>query len=139
VGTFFTALVVAKVLWLILILIGEEISYKRVLAMGAHISMLTIVVRESMTSLTVIAMRDLDGLNLQNPLATNLAFFMSPVSPTIFRLLRSVDLISFANLFLLALGMSKLSSRLSIRRAYSLVVIRWGIYVAFSLFLPFPA
>jgi hypothetical protein len=139
VGTFFTALVVAKVLWLILTLVGEEASYKEVLAMVAHISLLTIVVRESMMVLTVIAMRDLDGFNLQNPLATNLAFFIRSVSPATFRLLRSVDLITFANIFLLALGMSKLSSRLSIRRACALVILPWGIYVGLSLLLPFPA
>jgi hypothetical protein len=138
-GTFITALVAAKVIWLLLIMFGEDIGYRKVLAVVAHVNMLTIVIRETMMVLTMTAMRDLDGFNLQNPLATNLAFFLNPSSPAAFHLLRSLDLISFANIFLLALGLSKLSLRFSIRQANALVIIPWGIYLAVSLLLPFPA
>ena len=135
-GTFLTALVVAKVLWLILTLMGEEIPLKKVLAVVAHASMLVIVVRESMMALTATAMRDLDRFDLGNPLATNAAFFLHPRSPAVHRLLAAVDLITLVNIFLLAFGLSKLADRLSIRKAHILVIAPWGIYVGFSLLLP---
>ena len=137
-GTFLTALVVAKVLWLTLTMIGEEVPFKRVLAVVAHASWLAIVVRQSMMALTVTAIRDLDRFDLANPLATNAAFFIHPRSPAAHRLLASIDLLTFLNIFLLAFGLSKMATRLSIRKAHAVVMVPWGVYVGISLLLPWP-
>jgi hypothetical protein len=135
-GTFVTALVVAKVLWLILTVIGEELLFKRVLAVVAHVTMLIAVTRELMMALTATVMRDMDGFDLRNPLATNLGFFCQPNSQFVFRLLASLDILTLANIFLLALGLSKISNRLSLRKACVLVILPWGLYVAGYLLLP---
>jgi len=135
-GTLVTAFVVAKVLWLILTVIGQDVLFKKVLAVVAHVTMLTVVIRESMLALTATVMRNLDNLDLRNPLATNVAFFLRPKSPIVSGLLGSLDLITFANIFLLALGLSKVSDRLSFRTACILVIIPWGVYIGASLLLP---
>ena len=135
-GTLVTAFVVAKVLWLIITVIGQDVHFKKVLAVVAHVTMLTVVVRESMLALTATAMRNLDNLDLRNPLATNLAFFLHPRSPIASNLLGSLDLITLANIFLLALGLSKVSNRLSFRAACILVIVPWGVYVGVSFLLP---
>ena len=135
-GTFLTAFVVAKVLWLILEVIGEDLPFKRVMAVVAHVTMLMVVIRESMLALTVTVMPNLENLDLRNPLATNLAFFFHPSSPAAFRLLASLDVVTFANILLLALGLSRVSNRLSFHAACILVIVPWAVYVGASLLLP---
>ena len=135
-GTFVTALVVAKVLWLIITVIGRDVLFKKVMAVVAHVTMLTVVIRESMLAFTATVMPNLDNLDIRNPLATNLAFFLHPKSPVVFRLLSSLDLVTLANIFLLALGLSKVTSRLSFRSACILVIVPWGVYTGASLLLP---
>jgi hypothetical protein len=135
-GTFLTAFVVAKVLWLILEVIGEDLSFKSVLAVVAHVTMLMVIIRQSMLALSATVMPNLENLDLRNPLATNLAFFLHPHSPVIFRLLSSLDLITLANIWLLALGLSRMSGRLSMRAACVLVAVPWTVYVGASLLLP---
>ena len=135
-GTFVTALIVAKVLWLVATVIGVDLHFRRVLAVVAHVAMLVSVVRESMLALTVTAMRNLDNFDMRNPLATNLAFFFRPDSPVVFRLLASLDILTLANVFLLALGLSKVSDDLSLRKAGLLVAVPWGFYVVGSALLP---
>jgi len=136
-GTFLTALVVAKVLWLMLTMVGEEVPFRRVLAVVAHVSMLAIIVRQSMMALTATAMRDLDHFDLANPLATNPAFFIHTRSPAVHRLLASIDIITLFNILLLAIGLSKMAERLSIRKAHIVVMVPWGIYVGASLLFPY--
>jgi len=133
---FFTAFVVAKVLWLILEVIGEDLPFKRVLAVVAHATMLMVIIRESMLAFTATVMRNPENLDLRNPLATNLAFFLHPGSPFIYRLLASLDLITISKICLLALGLSKVSDRLSLRTACVAVLVPWGVYVGASLLLP---
>lgn len=135
-STFLTAFVVAKVLWLIITVIGQDVLFKKVLAVVAHVTMLTVVIRESMLALTTTVMSNLDNLDMRNPLATNLAFFLHPRSPIVSRLLGSLDLITFTNILLLAMGLSKVSNRLSFRTACILVIIPWGVYTGASLLLP---
>ncbi len=138
VGTFATALVVAKVLYLILAMAGTDIPYRKILAIVSHVSMLIVVIRESMMVLTTILMQDLAGFNPQNPLATNPAFFLRPAPTAFYHLLRSMDLITFAQIALLALGLIQLSPRVRVRNAFAYVVIPWAVYVAGSILLPFP-
>jgi hypothetical protein len=135
-STFLTAFVVATVFWLILEVIGEDVPFKRVLAVVAHVTVLMTVVRESMLALTAAVMQHQENLDLRNPLATNLAFFLHPSSPVVSHLLASLDLVTLAKIYLLALGLSKVSSRLSFRTACILVIVPWGAYLGASLLLP---
>ncbi len=135
-STFLTALVVAKILWLALELIGVDARFKSVFAVVAHVSMFSLVVRESMLALTATVIQNLEGLDLRNPLATNPAFFHHPGSPVFYRLLSSLDLVTLLQIFLLSLGLSRVSTGLSFRKAFLLVIIPWGIYTAVTVLLP---
>jgi hypothetical protein len=135
-GTFVTAFVVAKVLWLILTVIGQDLYFRKVLAVVAHVTMLTVVIRQSMLAVTATVIPSLDNLDIRNPLATNLAFFLHPKSPLLFRLLSSFDLITFTNILLLGLGLNRVSNRLSFRTACILVLVPWGVYTGASLLMP---
>ena len=135
-GTFVTAFVVAKVLWLIVTVIGKDLQFKKVLAVVAHVTMLTVVIRQLMLALTATVMPDLDNFDVRNPLATNFAFFIHPKSPVVLRLLSSFDIITFANILLISLGLARVSNCLSFRTACILVIVPWGVYTGASLFLP---
>ncbi len=135
-GVAVAALLSAKVLWLVLEVKGDDLPFRKVLAVVAHVTMLTAVVRQSMLALTVTLMRDPARLDLHNPLATNLAFYLRPADPTVFRLLAAADLLTLAKICLVALGLSAVSDRLSFRAALLVVLVPWGAYVGLSLALP---
>jgi len=136
VNVFLTALVIAKVFWLLLTLCGVDISYKKILAIVAHANMLAVVLRECMLVLTATFIRDLSTLDLRNPLATNLAFFAAPKSPVAFHILSSLDVITFVNVYFLVVGLTKVCARLSLSAASVIVVVPWAFYVAATLLLP---
>lgn len=135
-GTFATAFVVARVLWLLLIVAGKDVVFKRVFAVVAFASLFTNVIRESMLALTTTLIRDLDRLDLRNPLATNPAFYLHPAGPTATRILMSLDLLTIANLFLLTVGLMKVCDRVSPRLAAAVVVGPWLLWVGASLLMP---
>jgi hypothetical protein len=135
VGAFVIAFVVARVLWLLLIVAGKDVVFKRVFAVVAHATLLTTVIRESALALTVTLVRDLDKLDLRNPLATNPGFFVHPASPTASRILTWLDLITLTNIFLLVVGLTKVCDGLSRRVAAALVVVPWLAWVGASLLL----
>jgi hypothetical protein len=136
-STFLTAFVVARILWLMMELAGEPVHFKSMMAVVAHVSMLTLVVRESMLALTVTVMQEPAGLDLRNPLATNPAFFYRAASPVVRRTLSSLDLVTLLQISLISLGLSRITTRLSFRKAFALVMIPWGIYTAATVLLPF--
>jgi hypothetical protein len=135
-GTLVTALVVSKVMWLILSLIGEDVSFKKVLSVEAHVVMLCAVLRGSMLAITASAIQDLNSFDLRNPLATNPGFFCRFGSPSVSRVMNALDLFTFAHILLLAVGLNKLTGRLSLRAAVILVTLAWGAYVGSTILLP---
>jgi hypothetical protein len=136
VGTFVTALVVAQVLWLILSTLGREPGFKPILAVVAHASMLTGLLKGSMLALTVTLMQNMESFDLRNPLATNPAFFFRPASAGTSRLMAALDLIVLLQIALLALGLSRVTGGLTFRRAFLLVSIPWAFYTGISVALP---
>jgi len=129
------ALVVAKVLWLLLTLLGHDIVYKKILAVVAHAGMLPAILRECMLVLTTTIMRDPNAFDLGNPLATNPAFFIRSGSPLVSRLLASLDAFTFINIVLIIVGLNRVCSHLSMRSASLTVVIPWTVYVGATLLM----
>ncbi len=127
-GTFLTAFVVAKALWLILSIGGDDVTFRRVMAVVSHVTLLTVAIRQTMLALTVTLIQDLDKLDFRNPLATNPAFFVPVRSAGAFRLMTSLDLVTFTHILLLALGLTKVSGRLSLRTACLIVLLPWSLY-----------
>ena len=137
VNVFVIALVTSEVFWLLLTVMGSDISFKRVLAVVANANMLPIVARGCMVALTAALIQNANSLNIQNPLATNIAFFLRPSSPAALRLLTSLDAISFINAVLLILGLTRVCPKLSVGAASMMVFICWSAYVCVTLFVPF--
>jgi hypothetical protein len=129
ISSFLVALGTAAVLWLLLVLCGYDMPFKRGLAVVAHVNLLSVVLRESMLILTTIFIGDMNQFDLNNPLATNIAFFVKPASPAILRLLTSLDVITFLNIALLIAGLTKVCGKLSVKTASMMVLGPWMVYL----------
>ncbi len=129
------ALVTATVLWLLLILCGYEMLFRQGLAVVAHVNLLSVVLRECMMMLTASLIHDPNQFDLNNPLATNLAFFTKPASPVIVNLLGSFDIITFLNMALLIIGLTRVCRKLPVRTASTLVVVPWTVYIGLTLMI----
>lgn len=136
VGSILTILVIAKVITLVLTLCGQDVSFKRILAPVAYVIALSVVIRQCLLALTATFMRDLDVLDLRNPLATNLAFFLQPKSPAVLHILSALDGITILTIVLLIIGLTKVCDRLSLRAASIVVIVPWMVYVGASLLMP---
>lgn len=135
-GPILIALAVATVLWLLLILFGYGVAWKKGLAVVAHANMLSTVLREIMTLLTVTWIADISKFDMNNPLATNIAFFLKPASPAALRALSSLDVITFMNMALLIFGLTRICPNLSKANASMIVGVPWMIYVGGMLVAP---
>jgi hypothetical protein len=77
-----------------------------------------------------------NALNLKNPLATNIAFFLRPSSPFVFRMLTSLDALTLMNAVLLIIGLTRVCPKLSARKASMMVFACWALYLGVTLFIP---
>jgi hypothetical protein len=136
VNVFAIALVTAVVFWLLLTILGYDISFRKSLAAVSHANMLPTIIRGCLIALAAAMIQDTGALNLKNPLATNIAFFVQPASPVVHRLLTSLDAITIANAVLLTMGLTRVCPQLSARAAYAMVFICWGVYIGLKLFVP---
>lgn len=136
VNVFVIALMTAVVFWLLLTILGHDVSFRKSLAAVSHANMLPIIVRGSMTALAAAIIQDAGALNLRNPLATNIAFFLQPSSPVALRLLTSLDAITFTNVILLAMGLTRVCPQLSVRAALAMVFLCWAAYIGVKIFVP---
>ena len=128
-GAFATSSLIALVLWLLVILVGGDAVFKKVLALTAHVALFTAAVRETMLAVTVTLNSDLNSFNFNNPLATNLAFFVHSSSRFTARVFSALDIVTIATVVLLALGLTRVSKRVSPTAAWLAVLIPWAIYV----------
>jgi hypothetical protein len=136
VNAFVLALVAATVLWLLLTLFGYDIEYKKILAVVAHANMLPAVLKACMLAVTAAAIQDVRALDLRNPLATNIAFFLRPASPAAFHVLSSLDVITLSSITLLIVGLTRVCPNLSAWSASLMVLVPWMVYVGVTLFAP---
>ena len=134
-GVFATASIIALLLWLLVLLVGGEVTFKKVLAVVGHVTLLSTAVKQSMLALTVTLNPDLATFDISNPLATNLGFFVHSTSAVTARILSSLDLITLINLLLFALGLTKVSHQLSRVTSGAIVLIPWSLYVAFAAWM----
>lgn len=134
-GVLATAMIVALIMWLLVLSAGGEVTFKRVLAVVAHVSLFYAVVRQCMLALAVTLSQDPATFDLRNPLATNLGVFVHPGSPVAARILSSLDLITFTTQILVVLGLRKVSCDLSRLAACAIVFLPWSVYVAFRAWM----
>jgi hypothetical protein len=136
-GSFLVALGTATILWLLLTLCGYEMSFRQGLAVVGHVHLFFTVLRECMMVLTASFVRDMNRFDLNNPLATNIAFFVQTASPVALRILTSLDVLVFANMALLIVGLTKICGKLSVKTASMLVIGPWTVYLGAAIMLKY--
>lgn len=111
--------------------LGGSTSFKKVFSVLSHTFFVYTLITVLLSCLIILLAPDRDQLDLQNPLITNLGFFVSPEkSLALNYLLSSVDLIAFYHIFLIALGLSAVAARISFRKALLMVSLCYALYVA---------
>jgi hypothetical protein len=133
IGSFLVALGTAAILWFLLTLCGYDMSFKKGFAVVAHVNLLSVVIRECTMMLTAFFVQDLNHFDLNNPLATNIAFFVRTASPVVLRLLTSLDVITFTKMALLIAGLRKVCCKLSVKTASMMVIGPWALYIGATI------
>lgn len=134
-GVFATATIFALLLWLLVLGVGGEVTFKRVMAVMAHVGLVFATVKQSMLAFAVTLSQNPVTFDLKNPLATNIGFFVHSSSPMTARILSSLDLLTFTTQVLVVLGLVKVSRGLSRKAACAVVFIPWSLYVAFRAWM----
>ena len=111
-------------------------SMKKILAVAAYANMLSTLLRQGMTALTVTWIADISKFDMNNPLATNIAFFLKPLSPPAFRAFSAIDVITIMNLALLIFGLTRVCAGMSKKSATIIVGFPWMVYVGGMLVVP---
>jgi hypothetical protein len=129
----FIALIITLVLWgAFNFLLGGELRFGQSLAIviyGWLPSMVT-----SILAITTLAIGDPDNFNINNPVATNPAYFMDPVnSPKfLYGMATSLDIITIWTIVLMGLGFAINSDKKKIKPGTAIATVA-GIYFAYKL------
>jgi hypothetical protein len=136
IGPFLVVLAASIILWLLLILSGHDVSFRINLSIAARANMLAVLIKELMLFVTVTIIPDIANFDLNNPLATNLAFFFKPLSPTLHRLLLNLDALTMLNMALIIFGLNQACPKLSKGHAALILGIPWTLYLTCILIAP---
>ncbi len=108
--------------------LGAEVKFKTALAI-VMFSWLPSIARALLGIITLFAGSDPEAFNLNNPVATNLAAFMTPGQhPFLYGMGQMIDIVSIWIVFLLALGFAK-NSKVKTGTAFG-VVLGWYVLVS---------
>jgi hypothetical protein len=123
--------VLAGILLLVVTLTGGTSSYKKVLSVIAHILFATTLVTTIFAVGPLLISGDFDRFDIQNPIASNVVFFLNPaeMNKFIYSLASSIDLLSFWMIFLLATGLTAVSENLKKRTAYICLIVLWAVWI----------
>lgn len=135
-GSMVTTLALGVLFWLLVTVAGGEISFRKTMAVVAHVAFFIAAVRETMIVLVVTMSRDLGAFNLKNPVGTNLAFFIHNASPLATKLMFSFDVLTVVSLVLTVIGLRRVAKDVSPAAAACVVVAPWALYVAAGAWLP---
>ncbi|GAB4108750.1 MAG: hypothetical protein Kow001_07190 [Acidobacteriota bacterium] len=124
----------AGILMLMVYLGGSETTFLKMLGVTSHALFFMGLVGGVLMVLVILLAPDPQSIDIQNPLYTNLGHLADPrESPILNRLLTSLDIISFYVIYLLGLGVSKISSRMSVSKGVLLVAVPWLVYVGIAV------
>ena len=134
VGPPIAVLIIAGVLmFLANSMLGSQIQYGQMAAITAYASLSGLV--SILLTIIIMFVRSPEDFNLQNPLAFNVGAFLNPDSTPkwLTSLGTSLDLFSFWNICLIAVGIMVASRKVSFTKALMVVVIPWAIYVVLKV------
>jgi hypothetical protein len=124
------ALIIAGVLLMVCKMMGASLTFKQMFGISAY-SMLPGLV-SFILMIIVIFTQNPENFNLQNPLAFNVGHYLDPPPNTgkaLYSVATSIDLFSFWNMLLLAVGISAAAKKFPFSKALVAVAVPWVILV----------
>jgi hypothetical protein len=122
------ALIAAVLKFLFDVILGADIGFKRMLAIVSYSSLPNFLV--TILSIAVFFMKAPEDIDLQNPLAFNLAAYLPDDSPGWLRGFgATMDLFSFWIIGLLGIGVSRASRKISTAKAIVTILFPWSLWV----------
>jgi hypothetical protein len=108
---------------------GAEIPFKQALAVVIYANLVGIV-KAALATVSLLAGADPEGFTFQNPVATNLGYFMNPTqSPALYTLASAADVVAIWVFLLMGLGFARVSK---LKTATTMGVV-FGWYVFLTL------
>ncbi|UCF38074.1 MAG: YIP1 family protein [Acidobacteriota bacterium] len=130
IGPLIMLFLVSGVLMLLIYLSGSETTFMKLLGVASHTFFFQTVVGSILLAVVFSLTQDPQAIDVQNPYMTNLGHLFNPKeSPVVYRFMSSMDLISFYVIYLLGLGVSKVSRKISVGKGVVLVFIPFLLYV----------
>lgn len=132
-STLLMLIVIAGVYFLVLLLLQAEAPFKKVFSVVTWSWMVYAVASGVIAAITLLlkSPETIDPTNLESIVATNLAAFLSrrETSPAVYSLASSLDIFSIWFLILLSIGFSKISKKVSVKKAAIAVFALWILYI----------
>lgn len=134
VGLIVLVLFLAALFWLVLLAFGKEITFPRSLLAVGYAFLPAVV--SSLLFLLVLFVKDPNTLDVNNPLATNVAAFLDreETAKPLYALLKALDLFKFWILYLLSLGLAA-AARCKASSTAATVGILYVLWVGLSMAL----
>jgi hypothetical protein len=131
IGAIVITLIVAALLFGLAQIASAGTSYKKILSVTAYSSFAYGLVANFGGIIVLGMMSDPVGAEMTNLIKLNPTLFMdkAATSKALYSIASSFDLLSFWMIFLLALGISKVSVRMSLAKGVIIVLIPWVLYV----------
>jgi len=125
-------LTVAAILTALLALTGAGAGFRNVFSVTAYSYFAYYSVLLILSALTLFIISDKEGIEPDNMLLSHAGAFLdrATANKALFSIATSLDIFSFGLLFLMALGLSKVSKQVTFARSAAVVVGVWVIYVA---------
>src|SRR5262245_10623696 len=125
-------LVVSVILYALLVLTGAGVGFRNVLSVTAYSYFAYYSVLLILFAVTLFVSGDKESIDPDNMLLSHAGAFLdrATTNRALFSIATSLDIFSFGLLFLMALGLSKVSDRLKLARSATVVVGVWTVYVA---------
>ncbi len=130
IAIWFITLVMAGILMVALLLAGKQLQFSKLFSVCCHSFLATSLISSPLLMIVALLASDPAQLDLQNPLQSNLGFLVdAKQSPALHSLASSLDFFSLYAIFLLSLGISKITKRTSLGGAMSIVGGLWLVWV----------
>jgi len=127
-------LLVAALMLLGAFLTGGVTTFKKLLSVAAYTFFLSTLISLTLVVLVFAVASEPETIDLQNPVFSNPGpLFDSKDSPVLYKLASSADIIIWYVIFLLGLGMSKVSEGIRVGKGFAIVAVMYLIYVSLGV------
>jgi hypothetical protein len=134
VGPPLMVLLVSALMLLMAFLSGGITTFKKLVSVASYTFFFQTVISCILMVLIFAVAAEPEAIDIQNPVYSNLGpLFDAKESPVLYRIASSIDVIVWYVIFLLGLGLSKVSSGITTGKGFFLVAIIYLIYVGIGV------